>query len=207
VEEHALLEGLRRGEEGAFVALLDRYGASLLRLARFYLASPAVAEEVVQEALLGLLEGLPRFEGRSSLKTWLFRILINRAKTRAQREGRSIPFSSAGLEEEEPALSPERFLPRDHRWAGHWAVAPRPWAESPERLLLLAEVRTRLQAALGALPPAQREVITLRDIEGWSSEEVCNVLELSETNQRVLLHRARARLRNALEGYLQGEDA
>jgi RNA polymerase sigma-70 factor (ECF subfamily) len=146
-----------------------------------------------------VLEGVERFESRSTLRTWAFTILTNRAKTRAIRERRSIPFSA--LENEGPAVEPERFLPASDGWAGHWASPPGPLP--PEELLLASETRDHLAAAIGRLPPAQRAVLSLRDVEGWSAEEVCNVLDLSETNQRVLLHRARSSVRQALERYLK----
>jgi len=172
-----------------------------------YVRSRAVAEEVVQETWIGVLRGIDRFEGRSSFKTWLFRILANTAKTRGAREARSAPFSSLapgpGGEEGggEPAVDPERFLPADDpsRPRG-WALAPTPWP-APEERLLSAEVQAVILGAIDALPPAQRETITLRDVEGWSSEEVRNALEISETNQRVLLHRARSKVRAAVEAY------
>jgi RNA polymerase sigma-70 factor (ECF subfamily) len=178
-----------------------------LRVARGYVGSRAVAEEVVQETWLGVLRGLERFEGRSSLKTWIFRILTNVASTRAARERRSVPFSSSASREaatEEAAVPPERFLPADQeRWPGHWALGPTAWP-TPEEGLLSAETRELIVAAIEQLPAAQRTVISLRDIEGWRSEEVCSALEISEGNQRVLLHRARAKVRNALESYFGG---
>jgi len=204
--ERELVAALRRGDEQTFTMLVEQYTPSLLRLAMLYVSSQAVAEDVVQETWLGVLQGLDRFEGRSTLKTWMFRILINTAKTRAQREGRTIPFSAlAPLETDagEPAVEPERFFPPDDpQWPGHWAVPPDNWEGLPEERLLSLETRERIQRAIDALPPTQREVITLRDVEGWSSEEVCNLLSISESNQRVLLHRARARVRRALEQYL-----
>jgi RNA polymerase sigma-70 factor (ECF subfamily) len=205
-DEAALLAALRAGDERVFEALVVRYQGSMLRLARTYVSDPAVAEEVVQEAWLGALRGLARFEARASLRTWLFRILTNTAKTRAVREARTVPFSAlGGLEEtaEEPAVEPERFLAADHpRWPGHWSAPLRAW-EDPEARLLSGEVRARLQAAIEALPGGQRAVITLRDVEGWPPTEVCNILAISETNQRVLLHRARSRVRRALEAYFE----
>jgi RNA polymerase sigma-70 factor (ECF subfamily) len=195
-----------RGDEQAFATLVDRHGASMLRLARVYVRDLAVAEEVVQEAWLGVLRGIERFEGRSSLGTWLHRIVANLAKTRAAGEARSVPFSAlagADVEEEGPSVPPERFRGPGDRWAGHWATPPQPWGR-PEHELLSAETRACILAAINALPQSQRRVITLRDVEGWSAEEVCNVLELSETNQRVLLHRARTKVRQALDEYLSG---
>jgi RNA polymerase sigma-70 factor (ECF subfamily) len=148
---------------------------------------------------------LARFEGRSSLKTWIFRILANRARTRGQREGRSLPFSavgSSGSEGDEPSVEADRFFPPEHTSAGHWTSLPQNWDALPEERLIGQETRDKIQQAIDALPDNQREVITLRDIEGWSSEEVCNVLEISETNQRVLLHRARSKVLRAHEQYL-----
>jgi RNA polymerase sigma-70 factor (ECF subfamily) len=196
-EDAPLLDALRAGDEQAFAALVDRYGPSLLRLARLHVSSRAVAEEVVQETWLAVLTGIERFEGRSSLKTWLFRILTNKAKTRGQREGRTLPFSSFASDgdEDQTAVAVERFAR-----GGAWATPPR---GVPEERLLAAEARARVEQAISALPANQRAVITLRDVEGLSAEEACNVLDLSETNQRVLLHRARAKVRSALERYLE----
>ncbi len=199
----ALVRALRAGDEIAFMMLVERYQGQLLRVARMYVASHAVAEEVVQEAWLGVLKGLDAFEGRSSLRTWIFRILVNIARTRGQRERRSVPFSSLwAAEGEEPAVEPERFLPESERWTGHWADAPSSWETVPEERLLSSETLAHVGAAIEALPPNQREVIRMRDVLGWSSPEVCNALDISETNQRVLLHRARSKVRRALEGYL-----
>ena len=203
--EAQLLEALRAGDEAAFTQLVHEYQPSLVRVARIYVPTQAAAEEVAAETWLAVLNGLDRFEGRSSLKTWIFRILTNIAKTRGQRDGRTLPFSA--LENPgrvpEAALDADRFLDPEHpRWPGHWAVRPEPW---PEDALVAAETQAVVAEAIEALPPAQRAVISLRDVEGWSSEEVRNALELSETNQRVLLHRARSKVRRALESYL-GED-
>ena len=203
VAESELLDRLRAGDEEAFAALVREYQPSLVRVARMFVSSQAAAEEVAQETWLGVLNGLDRFEGRSSLKTWIFRILTNIAKTRAVRDGRTLPFSAL----QDPARVPEaavdadRFLDSEHpRWPGHWAVKPVAW---PEEALVAAETRVRLAEAIEALPATQRAVISLRDVEGWSSEEVRNALGLSETNQRVLLHRARSKVRAALESYLE----
>jgi RNA polymerase sigma-70 factor (ECF subfamily) len=199
-DDRTLVEALRRGDEDAFAALVDRYSRPMLRLAAAYVRSPAVAEEVVQEAWLGVVAGIDRFEGRSSLKTWIFRILTNVAQTRGAREARSVPFSSLEREgEDDPAVDPDRFADD-----GFWASPPRPW-DMPDERLLSKETRGRVAQAIEALPPMQRAVISLRDVEGWSSEEVRNVLELSETNQRVLLHRARSRVRSELERYFTGD--
>jgi RNA polymerase sigma-70 factor (ECF subfamily) len=200
-DEQRLVAALRAGDQAAFEQLIRMYHASLLRVARIYVSSRAVAEEVVQETWLGVLNGIERFEGRSSLKTWIFRILTNIAKTRGVRESRSIPFSALqdpGLVPE-PAVEPERFRPPDDPVdPGAWASPPAPL---PEQVLLSRETLGVIEAAIESLPPSQRAVITLRDVEGWSSEEVRNALEVSETNQRVLLHRARSKVRRALEEY------
>ncbi|HEX9372721.1 MAG TPA: sigma-70 family RNA polymerase sigma factor [Roseiflexaceae bacterium] len=206
-EELRLVAALRAGDEAAFATLIDRYHASLLRLAMLYVPSRAVAEEVAQETWLGVLQGIGRFEGRSSLKTWIFRILTNRARTRGQREGRSVPFSAlagAAAEPGEPAVDPDRFLPPEHEDAGWWVSYPQSWHDRPEERLLSQETQSVLRQAIDALPPSQREVITLRDLEGWASDEVCGALSVSEANQRVLLHRARSKVRRALEQYFDG---
>jgi RNA polymerase sigma-70 factor (ECF subfamily) len=201
-DDAQLVRALREGDEEAFAGLVDRLGPAMLRLARAYLPSRAVAEEVVQETWLAVVTSIDRFEGRSSLKTWIFRILTNKAKTRAQREGRSIPFSALGGDDE-PAVAPERFQPGG-AGAGQWAFPPRSLDSVPEERLLGREVRETIAAAIEALPPAQRVVITLRDVEGLSADEACNVLELTEGNQRVLLHRARSKVRAQFEAYLEG---
>jgi RNA polymerase sigma-70 factor (ECF subfamily) len=205
-DERALVERLRAGEDDAFAQLVDRYSAGMLRLAMLHVPTRAAAEEAVQEAWLGVLEGIDRFEGRSSLKTWIYRILINRAITRGTRERRSTPFSSlvqAGAGPEEPAVDPDNFRPEGSDWPGHWVTPPRRWDELPEDRLMARETFTVIEEAIAALPAGQRDVITLRDVQGWSSQDVCNTLELTETNQRVLLHRARSRVRRALETYLE----
>jgi RNA polymerase sigma-70 factor, ECF subfamily len=199
--EQELLAALRARDEAAFAELVDRYQSSLVRLARMYVRERSVAEEVAQETWLAVLNGIDRFEGRSSFKTWLFRILTNRAKTRGERESRSVPFSSMG-DPEEPAVDPDRFRPEGEQYAGGWREFPQPWEGDPEERLLAGEARALILATIEQLPPTQRAVITLRDIEGFDADDVCNVLELSETNQRVLLHRARSRVRRALERYL-----
>jgi RNA polymerase sigma-70 factor (ECF subfamily) len=189
-----------------FAQLVREHHAAMLRVARIYVTSRSVAEEVVQETWVAVLRGIDRFEGRSTLKTWIFRILANTAKTRAIREGRTLPFSAlrnpAGVPE--PAVDADRFRdPGDGSWPGHWASPPSSWDALPEERLLGSETRAVIEAAIERLPPSQRAVISLRDVEGWSSEEVRNALSLSESNQRVLLHRARAKVRRALEEYLE----
>jgi RNA polymerase sigma-70 factor, ECF subfamily len=196
-EQLLILDGLRAGDEAAFAALVRSYGPAMLRVAQLYVRSRAVAEEVVQEAWIGVLNGSARFEGRSSLKTWIFRILANKAKTRAVREGRTIPFSA--LDPQEPAVDPDRFRGPEDRYPGHWASPP---TALPEERLLESETLALVQDEIAKLPPAQALVVTMRDIEGFDAAEVCNALEISETNQRVLLHRARSKLRSALEDYV-----
>lgn len=207
-EDLQLVEALRSGNESAFVSLVNMYHSLMLRLAMIFVPSEAIAEEVVQDTWIGVLHGLDRFEGRSSLKTWIIRILTNRAKTRAQREGRSVPFSSLPeftTELQEPAIEPERFYGPDHQRPGQWVSFPRSWEEIPEERILSQETMTRIQEVVDTLPVVQREVITLRDIEGCSSEEACDLLGVSEANQRVLLHRARCKVRRALERYFEDE--
>jgi RNA polymerase sigma-70 factor (ECF subfamily) len=202
LDDARLVKALRARDEEAFEELMREYNASLLRVAQIYVPSRAVAEEVVQETWIGVLNGIDRFEARSSLKTWIFRILTNIAKTRGQREGRTVPFSALERPDAVPeaAVGPDRFRPPDdERWPGHWSSKPEPW---PEERLLASETREVVERAIERLPPAQRAVISLRDIGGWSAEETCNALDVTETNQRVLLHRARSKVRQALEDYL-----
>ena len=207
--ETALLAALRNGDENAFTALVDTHGAAMHRVALTFVRSSAVADEVVQEAWLGALRGLDRFEGRSALKTWLLRIVANIARTHAVREARSVPFSALELAREaseyEPALPVDRFQGPDERHPCRWVSFPVPWSAEPDSALLSAETRKLIADTIAGLPDGQRIVISLRDVEGWDSAEVCSVLELSETNQRVLLHRARSKVRAALEGYLTTE--
>jgi RNA polymerase sigma-70 factor, ECF subfamily len=184
-----LLARLRAGDEQAFVTLVRRHHAAMLSLAAGYVPSMAVAEEVVQDTWLGVLRGIAGFEGRSSVRTWLFRILVNRARTAGARERRSVAIGDA-----EPAVDRSRFDS-----TGHWAVPPERWVEEADDRLDAAKLAGRLRSAINELPDRQREVVTLRDVEGLSSEEVCSVLEISEGNQRVLLHRGRSRLRQMLE--------
>src|SRR3989440_2763146 len=197
-EDARVVDALRAGDEKAFVALVQSLNAPMLRIASVYVSSRAVAEEVVQEAWLGVLKGLAQFEGRSSLRRWIFGILSNCARTRGAREARSVPFSSLGAEDDsEPAVDPSRFRPPDHsHWPGHWSSPPTPW---PEEQLLRREAVEAVERAIQDLPPGQRAVITLRDIQGCESAEVCDVLGISEGNQRVLLHRARSKVRAHLE--------
>ena len=195
------MERLRAGDEAAFGELVDRYHSPLLRVAQTYVSSRAVAEEVVQETWLAVIRGIGSFEGRSSLKTWLFRILSNRAKTRGAREARTIAMSA--LAGDDHAVDPDRFFGADHPESpGWWSSYPTAW---PEERLLASEVRDVIEEAVEELPDGQRAVIALRDLEGWSSDETCDALGISAGNQRVLLHRARSRVRSALERYLDEE--
>ncbi len=202
--EADLIDRLRSGDEAAFVCLVNTYSAPLKRLALAFVSTDAVAEEVVQETWLAVLTGITRFEGRSSVKTWIFKILTNRAKTRAVRERRTINFSELEdpMEPDQPAVDPARFLPAAHpTHPGHWASPPGIWSASAEDAVLGREAIGVLQRELDRLPRAQRVVVTLRDVHGWPAAEVCDVLGLSEANQRVLLHRGRSRLRGVLEAY------
>ena len=204
-DERRIVEAISAGDEEAFVQLVHLYGATMLRVAQLYVTSRAVAEEVVQEAWLGVLVGIERFEGRSSLKTWLFRILANRAQSRAAAEGRSVPFSALSDEEvaaAELSVDRARFHGPGARWADHWTSSPKRWSELPEESALLRETVEVVERAVASLPPAQRAVVTLRDLVGWSAEEVCELLEISAANQRVLLHRGRTKVRQALDRHL-----
>lgn len=204
--ERRLLARLRAGDEAAFMELVDAWGPAMLRLARQFTPSRAVAEEVVQETWVAVLDGLDRFEGRSSLKTWVMRILVNRAKTRGARERRTVPFAALAADEasgEFEAVAADRFLAADHaRWPHHWAAPLPRWETLPEGAVASAETLGVIHDAIETLPPAQRTVILLRDIEGWDGPQVSNALDITETNQRVLLHRARSKVRAALEEHL-----
>ncbi len=189
-----LLPRLRSGDERAFVSLVERYQEQMLRLATSFVPSQAVAEEVVQDTWLAVLRGLDDFEGRSSLKTWLFRILVNRARTTGTKEHRSVP-----VPDPEPAVDPVRFDA-----AGGWADPPEHWVEAAEGRLAAGKLADRLRGLMDELPARQREVVLLRDVEELSSEEVCSVLAISDGNQRVLLHRGRSRLRQLFEDEFRG---
>jgi RNA polymerase sigma-70 factor (ECF subfamily) len=204
-EEADLLARLRAGDERAFESLVEQHHGTMIAVARTYVKTSEVAEEVVQEAWLHVLQGLDRFEGRSSLKTWILRILVNTAITRGGREARSVPFSSLALaDEQEPAVEPERFRPPGEAFAGHWSRYPGDWSSLPEEGLLGRETLEVVKRAIEELPDAQRAVIAMRDIAGFNAEEVCDALEVSAGHQRVLLHRARSRVRAALERHLDG---
>ena len=204
-DEDRLLEALLRGDESAFVELVNRYHATLVRLATAYVRDRAVAEEVAQDTWLAVLRGVHQFARRSSLKTWVFRILINTARHRAVRERRCIPFSAAWDAASgpfEPAVASQRFRGPAEQWPGGWISFPPSWEDAPEQRLLSREVRHQVQSAIDKLPLSQREVVLLRDVQGWTAAEVCVALQISESNQRVLLHRARSKVRQALEEYL-----
>jgi RNA polymerase sigma-70 factor (ECF subfamily) len=203
--ESAQLDALRQGDERAFHQFVAQHHGSMVRIAQLFVNDRVVAEEVAQEAWFGVLRGLDRFEGRSSLKTWLFTIVSNLAKTRGKREKRTIPFSffeNYDQDTDDPAMPQDRFRPAGDPYAFRWATKLAPWHTDPETQALNAELLTYLEAAVDMLPAQQRVVITLRDIQGWTSDEVCNALGIAETNQRVLLHRARSKVRRALEEYL-----
>ena len=200
--DEQIVAALRAGDERTFRELFERTYPMMKRVARGYVASDAVAEEVVQETWMAVVTGIDRFEGRSALGTWIFSILTNQAKTHSAREKRAVPISSVAPSDlEGPVVDPDRFQKNDDAWPGHWATPPRPW-QKPERRMLSLEARDRLKAALAQLPDRQRMIVALRDVEGYPAEEVCDLLGLSPENQRVLLHRGRARLRAVLEEYL-----
>ena len=207
-DDAELVEALRRGDQAVFAELVDELTPALMRVALAHVPSRAVAEEVVQDTWVGVIKGIDRFEGRSSLRTWIFQILLNTARTRGKREKRSLPFSffrRRGEEgSDEPAVDVDRFQGADGVRPGWWARPPAEW-DGVDARLETEEVRDLLLRAIADLPPRQRDVIVLRDLQGYSSEEACNVLGVSETNQRVLLHRARSKVRAALEAHLDGE--
>lgn len=202
VDDAELVVRLRGRDESAYVAILDAWSEGMIRLARQFVSTPESAREVVQETWIAVVRGLDGFEGRSSLRTWVFRILVNTAKRRGVQEQRAIPMSSLLPTDEDtgPTVAPERFQDRGEPYPGHWRAFPAPWP-SPEQALLDGEVRARVAAALDLLPPRQRTVIELRDVQGHDADEVCTILDISSANQRVLLHRARAFVRGIMEEY------
>jgi RNA polymerase sigma-70 factor (ECF subfamily) len=203
--ERRLVDALRAGDEDTFVRLVRLHGPTMLRIARLYTSSRAIAEEVVQETWIGVVTGVGRFEGRSSFRTWLFRILVNRAKARAVSERRSVTFAElCAAEATEPEVSVEANHVRGdgQPWADHWTSSPRRWAEHPEESLLSQETVAVVERAATSLPAAQRAVVILRDVVGCDAHEVCDILGITATNQRVLLHRARTKVRTALEHHL-----
>jgi RNA polymerase sigma-70 factor (ECF subfamily) len=208
-DDDHLVRRLREGDEQAFAEIVDGWSPVMAHVARSYVSTQASADEIVQETWLAVVRGLGAFEGRSSLKTWVFRILTNLAKTRGVREARTVPLSSLGPQDDgaAPTVDRDRFRGADDEWPGHWLVdaAPARWP-SPESSVLAAEVRHEVVSALAELPERQRLVVTLRDVHGLGSDEVCSVLHLSPANQRVLLHRGRAQVRAALEDYYRGRE-
>jgi RNA polymerase sigma-70 factor (ECF subfamily) len=202
----AIVAALRAGDEPTFNELFARKYPMMKRVARGYVPSDAIAEEIVQDTWLAVLNGIDRFKGRSSLDTWIFSILINQARKRGVRERRAVPLSSLGANAgDERSVDPDRFQRDDGAWPGHWSAPPRPWQE-PDRRLQSLEAREELKRAIAQLPERQRLIVGLRDVEGRSAEEVCELLELTPDNQRVLLHRGRSRLRAVLEDYIERED-
>jgi RNA polymerase sigma-70 factor (ECF subfamily) len=207
-DEVILVSALRARDELAFAWLLDHYDASMRRVARSFVSNAAVVDEVVQETWLGVIRGIDRFEGRSSVKTWIFRILMNISRSRGAREARTVPFTTQELApEDSPSFAPDRFQGPGDAYPRHWLTPPQPWDEQPGARLMSVETVELVRDAIEQLPRLQRSVITLRDIEGCSGTEVCSLLELTEANQRVLLHRARARVRQVLEDHFAQVDA
>jgi len=205
-DENDLVAALRAGDESAFTQIVERYHANMVRIASLYVGDVQIAQEVTQETWVVVLHSLNRFEGRSSLKTWLFTILTNRAKTRAARENRYVPLEDSGELDDEPSVAAARFRPESElEWADHWKsnAKPQTWGINPEAHVIAGEVNSVIASAIAALPTHQREVIRLHDIDNFSTDEICNILQITPTNQRVLLHRARSRVRHALELYFQ----
>lgn len=200
-DDEALLAALRAGDEQTFARLVQDWSGPMLRIASLHVGDQATAEDVVQETWTAVWRGLDRFRGESSLRTWVFRILVNRAKTSA-RQRQALPLPSFDGKPG-PTVAPDRFQGAGERWPGHWRTTPDPW---PEEAVLTAETHERVLAAIAALPPRQRAVISLRDVQGWDPAEVCAILDLTEGNQRVLLHRARAAVRAALAHALTAQD-
>lgn len=207
-DDAELVAALRDGDQAAFARLVEELTPALIRLAQVHVASRAVAEDVAQDTWVGVVKGIDRFEGRSSLRTWIFQILVNNARTRGKREKRVLPFSFLRRRDEEgrgePAVDADRFQGRRGEYPGHWARPPVEW-DSPVERLAQGETRDVMLRAIAELPVRQREVLTLRDVQGYSAGEARNALGLSETNQRVLLHRARSKVRGALERHLDPE--
>jgi RNA polymerase sigma-70 factor (ECF subfamily) len=210
-EDLASLQAIREGSEAAFLSLVERYQPGLVRLACRWSRGGADAEDLVQETWLVMLQSLDRFEGRSSLRAWLCGILVNLGRARSRKSARLVPMSSLRGSDDpdaiEPAIDPARFWPEGHPWAGHWCAWPNPWPDSPEQRTLGGELRELLQRAIDDLPPLQAEVLVLRDVEGLTGPEVCDVLGVGDAHERVLLHRARSKVRAALEPHFQARSA
>ena len=200
-DDAELVAALRAGDEDAFCWLVDAYSARLHRLARSFVHTAAAAEEVVQETWLAVIRGIAGFERRSSLATWIYRILTNQARRRGARDHRSIPMSSL-VGEDEPVVAFDNFFPAGHEQAGHWATTPSRWQNLPAEQLEASETIDVVRRAIEDLAPLPRQVIVLRDVEGWSAAEVADLLEITDANQRVLLHRARTRVRRAVDAHL-----
>jgi len=205
-EEHRLLARLRKGDEGAFDELVNKHHGALIRMAMGHVGDREVAEEVVQDTWMAVIQNLDRFEGRSSIRTWIFGILIHKAKDRGVREKRHTTFSAFESydDDNEEAVDPSRFH-QSGEWAGHWAFPPQPWDDqTPEKLLASQQAVNAMNKAIEALPATLKEVLILRDVEGVEAKEVCELLKITETNLYVRLHRARERVRAAVETYLEG---
>jgi RNA polymerase sigma-70 factor (ECF subfamily) len=200
LDDPALVRALRSGDETTFARLVEAWGPAMLRMALVHVPRRDVAEEVVQEAWVAVLRGLDRYEGRSSLRTWVLGIVVNVARSRGRAERRSTP-----VDDPEPLFDAVRFRGAADHWPRHWAIGPTPWP-TPEDELLAGETRQVMLQAIAALPPAYREVLVLRDMEGVPAVETCNMLAITDTNQRVLLHRARARVRKAIEYYFEATE-
>jgi RNA polymerase sigma-70 factor (ECF subfamily) len=205
--DDALLSQLRAGDADAFAEIVRAWSPAMLRVARTFVSSDATAQEVVQETWLAVIQGLPQFEGRSSLRTWTFSILANQGRRRGVRDSRIVPLSSLELGSDQPLVDPDRFRGPEDRWAGCWRMEAAPPEWGPESHVLSGEVRQLLARAMAELPPRQRDVLALRDVHDFDTDEVAELLGLSEGNVRVLLHRARVKLRNLLEEYYTGRDA
>jgi len=200
-DDAVLVDALRAGDEDAFCWLVDTYSGRLHRLARTFVHTAAAAEDVVQETWLAVIRGVAGFEGRSSLATWIYRILTNQARRRGAREHRSIPMSAI-VGEDEPVVAFDNFYPAGHEQAGHWSSTPTRWEKLPPEQLEASETIDVVRSAIEELAALPRQVVVLRDVEGWSAAEVADLLEITDANQRVLLHRARARVRRAVEAHL-----